>query len=223
MCAVSLDRPTLLCAEVPELVRALFATVAEAIRDHQFLVLFVIIAIEEAGVPLPAPGDLVIAYFGWRSGGAPLAVAQVILTCAAASATGTLAPYALARRFGEPVAKRVAGWLDVDVRSVARLEARVARYGMRGVIVARLIPGLRVAVSLVAGTARLPLREFTPGIFIAAAIYWSGWAVLGAIVGPRVRDVVRPAYIQYIVIAIPIVFLAFFFGRLIWARTRRRA
>lgn len=205
---------------MPELVRALLLTVAEAIRDHQFLLLFAIIAVEEAGVPLPAPGDLVIAYYGWRAGGDPVAIAQVVATCAAASATGTLAPYGLARRFGERVAKRVAGWLDVDVRRVDELEARVTRYGMRGVIVTRLIPGLRVAVSLVAGTARLPLREFTPGIFIAAAIYWTGWALLGAVVGPHVRDVVRPAYIRYIVIAIPAVFIVLFLARLVWARRR---
>src|SRR5881396_265904 len=36
---------------------------------HVYVVLFFTIAIEEAGVPLPIPGDLVIAYYGWRSGG----------------------------------------------------------------------------------------------------------------------------------------------------------
>ena len=206
---------------MPDLIRALFVTVADALRDHQFVVLFVIIAIEEAGVPLPAPGDLIIAFYGSRTGGDPGAIAQVIAICAAASATGTLAPYALAHRFGDRVAKRVAKWLEVDGKRVDDIEARIARSGMLGVILLRLIPGLRVAVSLVAGAARLPLREFTPGIFLAAAIYWSGWALLGAIVGPHVRDVVRPAYIRYVVIAIPAVLIAIFAARILYARAHR--
>lgn len=203
---------------MPEAFRPLIALIAAAIREHQYVTLFAIIAVEEAGIPLPAPGDLVIAFYGWRASGDPVAIAKVVLTCAFASATGTLAPYYLARRFGEAVALRVAKWLDINTRNVERLEERVARYGTAGVLVGRLIPGLRVAVSLVAGTARLPLRKFVPGVFVAAAIYWTAWALLGAIVGPHVRDVIRPAYVDVVIIAIPVFFIALFVGRLLWAR-----
>ena len=206
---------------MPELIRALVTTLFEAIRDHQYVVLFIIIAIEEAGVPLPAPGDLVIAYYGSRASGDPIEIAQVILVCAAASSVGTLAPYALARRFGEGVAVRVGRWLDVNPRTVTNMERRVGDSGWRAVLIGRLIPGLRVAVSLVAGTAHVPVRQFTPAVFVAAALYWTAWAVLGAVVGPHVRDVVRPAYIRVIVIAIPIVFATLFIGRLLWARRSR--
>ena len=208
---------------MPEAFRPLIALIAEAIREHQYVTLYFVIAIEEAGVPLPAPGDLVIAYYGWRAGGDPVAIANVVLTCALASATGTLAPYFLARRFGETVALRVARWLDIDTHHIDRLEASFVRYGTAGVIVTRLIPGLRVAVSLVAGTAHVPLQKFVPGVFVAAAIYWTGWALLGAIVGPHVHDVIRPAYVNVVVIAIPVFFIALFVGRLLWARRRRRA
>ena len=53
---------------------------------------------------MPAPGDLVIAFYGYRAQGDPLALARVILTCAVASTTGTLVPYFIARRWGLPVA-----------------------------------------------------------------------------------------------------------------------
>ena len=194
--------------------------IADAIREHQYVTLFLVIAIEEAGVPLPAPGDLVIAFYGWRASGDPVAIANVVLTCALASATGTLAPYFLARRFGATVATRLARWLDIETRRIDQLEERVVRYGTVGVFVGRLIPGLRVAVSLVAGTAHLPLRKFVPGVFVAAALYWTGWALLGAIVGPHVRDVIRPAYVDVVIIAIPVFFIALFVGRLLWARRR---
>lgn len=91
----------------------------------------------------------------------------MILTCAAASTTGTLVPYFIARRWGRPVAHRFAGWLDVDQRQVDEWIERVHRYGFRGVLIGRLIPGLRVAISLVAGTAEVPVPRFAAGVFMA--------------------------------------------------------
>ena len=137
---------------------------------------------------MPAPGDLVIAFYGYRAQGDPLALARVILTCAVASTTGTLVPYFIARRWGLPVAHRFAGWLDVDARSVDKWIDRVHRYGFRAVLLGRLIPGLRVVMSLVAGTAEVPVARFSAGVFVAATIYWTGWVLLGALVGPQVDD-----------------------------------
>lgn len=208
---------------MPEPLAPLLRSILAAISAHQYFTLFGLIAIEEAGIPLPIPGDIVIAYYGWRAGGDPLELAQVVLICALASTVGTLLPYALAWRFGEDLAVRVARWLDIDPRHIERLTRGVDRLGFRGVVLGRLVPGLRVAVSLVAGTAHVPPAAFSAGVFVAAAVYWTGWVLLGAVVGPRVEDVVSPVYIRIVVVAIPIVLVMAFVGRLLWARRARRA
>src|SRR5437867_4237804 len=99
---------------------------------HVYVVLFFTIAIEETGVPLPIPGDLVIAYYGWRAGGDPWEIAQTILVCAAASTAGTQIPYWLSRRFGRTVTERAAYWLDVDMDRVERLLGWIDRHGFVG-------------------------------------------------------------------------------------------
>src|SRR3954464_4128317 len=142
---------------------------------HAYITLFVAIAVEEAGVPLPFPGDLVIAYYGWRAGGDPIEIAKTILTCAVASTAGTQVPYWLSRRFGLGVTERVAGWLDIDMERVEQLLGWVDRHGFAAVVLARLIPGLRVAASLVAGTARVPPLAFAAAVFVAGLLYWTGW------------------------------------------------
>jgi len=189
---------------------------------HVYVVLFFTIAIEETGVPLPIPGDLVIAYYGWRAGGDPWEIAQTILVCAAASTAGTQIPYWLSRRFGRTVTERAAYWLDVDMDRVERLLGWIDRPGFVAVIAARLLPGFRVAVSLVAGTARVPPADFAAGVFVAGAIYWTLWVMLGVVVGPHVEDLVSPAYVRIIVIAIPLFFVLAFLLRTI-AVSRRRA
>src|SRR5947207_5774715 len=202
---------------MPEPFAGLLQQALGLVREHQYVALFFLIAIEGAGLPLPAPGDLIIAYYGWRAGGDPFEIAQVVLTCALASTTGTLVPYALARRYGDRVARRVGGWLDVDEARIADVERRVDRHGFLAVLVVRLVPGLRVAASLVGGTARVPLAAFSPAVFLAAAVYWTAWVLLGAIVGPHVEDVVSPAYLRYIVIAIPIIVMCGIVARVVWA------
>ena len=205
-----------------ELLRDIARLVIGAVTAHAYVTLFFVIAIEEAGLPLPVPGDLIIAYYGWRAKGDPFEVAQTILVCAAASAAGTQVPYWLSRRFGRTVTRHVVKWLDIDEQRVEQLLGWVDRQGFRAVLAARLIPGFRVAVALVAGTARVPAIPFAAGVFVAGIIYWSAWVLLGAVIGPHVADVVRPAYLRIFVIAIPVVVVALFVGRLLWARRRAR-
>src|SRR3954471_16491153 len=192
-----------------------------AVVAHAYITLFVAIAVEEAGVPLPFPGDLVIAYYGWRAGGDPIEIAKTIVTCALASAAGTQAPYWLSRRFGRGVTERVAVWLDIDMKRVEQLLGWVDRHGFAAVVLARLIPGLRVAASLVAGTARVPPLAFAGGVFVAGLIYWTGWVLLGAFLGPKVEDLLSPSLVPLIIVAIPLGVIALFAARVIWARRAR--
>ena len=192
-----------------------------AATAHAYVTLFFVIAIEEAGIPLPVPGDLVIAYYGWRAARDPYEIAQTILVCAAASTAGTQIPYWLARRWGRPVMERVAFWLDFDAAKAEAMFARFGRHGFRSVLIARLIPGLRVAVALIAGTAGVPWARFSAGVFVAGTIYWTIWVMLGSILGPSVVESLSPAYLRIIIFAIPVIVVAFLITRLVMAARRR--
>lgn len=209
--------------EIFRLFREGIGAVLIVIGQHQYLALFGIVGIEEAGVPLPAPSDLVIMFYGDRARGDPGRLALVILVCAAASTAGTLIPYLLTRRFGDTVAHKFAEWMDVEPARVDAWERRIAERGFIAIFIGRLIPGLRVAMSLIGGTAKVPLHEFSAGVFCAGLVYWSFWTLLGAFFGPAVRRLVPQAYIEYIVIGIPVVFIGFFLYRLIRGRRRRAA
>jgi membrane protein DedA with SNARE-associated domain len=206
---------------VRELFREIARLVIGAVTAHAYLTLFVIIAMEEAGVPIPVPGDLVIAYYGWRAAGDPFEIARTILTCAAASMVGTQLPYWLARRFGARVVDKVAFWLDLDKTKIATLLTWIERHGFWAVLAARVIPGFRAAVSVVAGTAHVPAPAFAGAVFISGAIYWTLWVLIGAALGPHVADALSPAYRGIVVVAIPLVFIGLFVGRYVWARRRR--
>jgi membrane protein DedA with SNARE-associated domain len=197
------------------------AVVLLIVAEHQYLALFGIVATEEAGVPLPAPSDLVIMFYGDRARGDLASLALVVLTCAAASTFGTLIPYLITRKYGDAAAHRIARWIDVDPKRVDEWEERIAKRGFIAIFLGRLIPGLRVAMSLIGGTAKVPLVEFSGGVFAAGIIYWSFWTGLGALFGPVVRRLIPRAYIEYIVIGIPVVVIGYLLFRYIRGRRRR--
>ncbi|MDP9264958.1 MAG: DedA family protein [Chloroflexota bacterium] len=209
--------------EIIRLIRQATELVVAAVAAHQYPLLFIIVAIEEAGVPLPAPSDLVIAYYGDRARGNIPELAGVVLICAAASTVGTLLPYAFARRFGEVGAKKLARWIDVEPKHVDGWTERIGRHGFSAVLVGRLIPGLRVAMSLVAGTAKVPLVQFSLAVFIAATAYWTVWVSIGVLAGPTVRHFIAPGYIRYVVIGLPVVFIGYLVYRHMRGRRKHAA
>jgi membrane protein DedA with SNARE-associated domain len=62
--------------------------------------------------------------------------------------------------------------------------------------------------------------RFSAGVFVAATLYWTGWVLLGAIVGPQIDDLIEP-YVGYIAIGIPLVVIALLVGRVLLVRRRR--
>jgi len=190
------------------------------IAGHQYVALFGLVALEEAGVPLPAPSDIVIMIYGSNRRESLVGLASVVLVCAAASTAGTLLPYALTRKWGQPAAHRIARWIDVEQQQVDRWTTRIAARGFAAIFLGRLIPGLRVAMSLIGGTAKVPVHEFSAAVFLAGIIYWSFWTGVGAIFGPTVRRLIPERYIEVVVIGIPVVFISYLVFR--YVRGRRR-
>lgn len=170
------------------------AMLSRAILDfmavHQYAGLFFLLLIEEAGIPLPLPGDTLIVLVGVRSrtGGANAALA--ILLVAAAATLGSSALYWLARRGGRPALARYGRFLHLHGERVDRMEARFRRWGPWAIVLGRLIPGLRTPTSVMAGLFRVPYRVFAPCTALSALLWSLFYFYLGALFEPQWREVV---------------------------------
>jgi membrane protein DedA with SNARE-associated domain/DNA-binding transcriptional ArsR family regulator len=137
---------------------------------------------EEAGVPLPTPGELTLIAAGLliATGGLdpwlflPLAVAS----CLAGSATG----YGWAWVVGEHGLHSLAERLHQTPR-LERASARLRQAGAREIALSRLIPGMRVYTTLVAGAAGVERRRFFTGIGPAIALWVIAFTLLGVVAG----------------------------------------
>ncbi len=157
---------------------------AAFLEKWQYAGLFAVIAAEEAGVPLPLPGDLFIAAMGFLARGAPEAYLATAAVVTAATVLGAGVLYTVARHAGRPLLLRVGARFGYTEARNARVEAWLARRGASAVVLGRLIPGLRIVMTVVAGALRLGRPTFALGTFLAGIVwsslyFWLGFA-LGA-------------------------------------------
>ncbi len=152
------------------------------LADYGLVALFILILIEEAGVWLPLPGDLLIVYFGarvTRSSRPALDVILVVATTVAATVCGSFLLYLLSRRFHR-VIHRLGPLLRLDERRLTWMAAELQRRGVIIIVPVRLIPGLRVVTTAVCGAFRVPVPRFLLAVAIASAIWALLYLALGA-------------------------------------------
>jgi membrane protein DedA with SNARE-associated domain len=147
---------------------------AEFLARWHYAGLFLVILAEEGGVPLPVPGDLFIAAMGFLAyqGRVSFVPTAAVVTVATVLGAGVL--HAISRHAGRPLLVRVARRFGYTDAREARLEAWFARRGAAAVVIGRLVPGLRIVMTVVAGALGMAHRTFALGTFIAALI----WATL---------------------------------------------
>ncbi len=169
---------------------ALGSAILALMTAHQYPGLFFLLLLEEAGVPLPLPGDTLIVFVGVRSRSGQANAALAILLVAAAATLGSSALYWLARRGGRPALARYGRFLHLHEERVDRMEARFRRWGPWAIVLGRLIPGLRTPTSVMAGLFGVPYRVFAPCTAFSALLWTLFYFYLGALFEPQWRAMV---------------------------------
>ena len=171
--------------QTPPWYRPLTRALLHYIREHQALGLFGVIFAEELGIPLPAPGDVVVAWGGYltTTGAIPLPWAFVAVICAA-TIGGTILCL-VSRRFGHPFLLRYGRYIGFDQQRFDHVERIFQRWGPWAIIFGRHVPGLRIYLSALSGIFEMPLRVFVPSVMVSSAIWALVFLELGRLLGRR--------------------------------------
>lgn len=148
--------------------------------QHQFPALFGFILIEEAGVPLPLPGDTLVALAGLHIHSAGYVLA-VLATTTAAVFGGSTILYMIMRRGGHVLLEKYGRFLHLTPARITRVEGWFRRHGAPAIILGRLIPGLRTPTTVMAGVSEVPYRVFLPSTLLAALIWSAFYLFAGAL------------------------------------------
>ncbi len=146
---------------------------------HELPALFGFLLIEEAGVPLPLPGDTLVILAGAQHHSSLAYSLLVFAISTAAVFSGSSILYFSMRRGGRPLMERYGKYMHLTPQRLERVERWFRRHGAVAIIIGRLIPGLRIPTTVVAGIAEVPYRVFLLSTLIAAMIWSLGYFYAG--------------------------------------------
>jgi len=154
-------------------------SLVELVGSHNYLALFILILVEEAGCPLPLPGESLIVYAGSRIARGQMSVWRVFGAVVPASAIGCTILYLLAMTGGRALVRKVGPRIHFDEQKLDKFGAKATRIGPVAVLLGRITPGLRVPTDVAAGIFRIPFRYYLPFALTATCLRLAFFLYLG--------------------------------------------
>jgi membrane protein DedA with SNARE-associated domain len=192
--------------------------VNQELVHYGLALLFLLVAVESAGVPLPGETALIAAAFLAQPGrDHHFSIVAVIVVAAAAAIIGDNCGYALGRYGGRALLGRFGPVERYADRTLPPAERYFARHGGKSVFFGRFVAVLRVTVAWLAGITRMPWWRF----FLYNAAGGIAWAttigLLAYYVGKAAADAVSK-YGLVAVVVLAVAALIAFFARRWWRR-----
>ena len=186
------------------------------VQDYGLAILFVLIAMESAGVPLPGETALIAA--GVLAARGDMDIVEVIVVAAAAAIVGDNVGYWVGRLGGRKLLER---WEPLE-RHASRVlpwsERFFKRHGAKTIFLGRFYAVLRVTASWLAGISRMHWWRF----FLWNAAGGICWAVLVGLVSYYLGQAAAEAINRYGLIAGVAIVVLLVVGALVFRFIRRR-
>ena len=194
--------------------------VEDLVSSLGLFILFVLIAMESAGIPLPGETALVAA--GVLAARGRLDIVAVIVVAAAAAIVGDNAGYWIGRTYGRRILTRWR-WLErYASRALPWSERFFRKHGAKTIFIGRFVAVLRVTAAWLAGVSRMEWWRF----FLWNAAGGICWAVLVGLVAYYAGHAAAEAIGQYGLfgaLAVIVVAAAVWLGFRAWRRRQLAA
>jgi membrane protein DedA with SNARE-associated domain len=225
--AVRVRCPPLLEAKVWSIVAALVldslaSVLQNFVRDIGYPGLFLLIVLESTFVPVPSL--LIMPFAGFLAQRGDFSLAWVLAINSSAALTGSLASYGFGAFGGQPLLLKYGKYIFVRPADLEKTQQFFARHGAWTVFIGRFVPVVRHVISVPAGIARMPLRQFLLQTFLGSSLWGGGLIVVGYVLGSRWESIAKSAKRIDLVIAIAIALtiLAFIVRFMVRRRRDRR-
>src|SRR5205823_1967408 len=167
------------------------------LNEHGLLAAFVFLLIEEAGVPVPVPGDVLMLILGLhaREGSVPLW--QAVAATWLGTIIGSTFLYFASRMAGRSLVYRYGRFIRLTPERLDKTEQWLKHHGSRAVFLGRLVPGLRIVTAVACGVFEVPFRAYFPAMSLGALMYILVYTLLGYFLGPPVLSLLEKIHIPF--------------------------
>ncbi|MEO6351974.1 MAG: bifunctional DedA family/phosphatase PAP2 family protein [Burkholderiaceae bacterium] len=149
-----------------------------------YLVIFLGAMLESAAfLGLVIPGESLVLVAGFLAAQGVLDLDVLIVTVAIGAALGDSIGYEMGRRLGRPALMRYGSHVGLTNARVDEADAFFARHGSKAVFLGRFVGFARAIVPFLAGSSKMPYRQFLPYNLFGAALWSSAVVLLGYFLG----------------------------------------
>src|SRR5580704_7728260 len=154
------------------------ALINHLLQSYGYLAVFLFVALESAGVPLPGETALIAAAL-YAGSTHRLNIGLIALVAAVAAIAGDNGGYWLGQHGGTRLVRRYGHWVRLDIRKLKVGRYLFARHGGKVVFFGRFITVLRTYVAFLAGLNGMRRSRFLAAN-AAAAVLWAAACSFGA-------------------------------------------
>jgi membrane-associated protein len=165
--------------------------------QHGLMAGFVLILIEETGIPVPVPGDFLMMALGANARAGRLPLWEGIVLLEVATLLGASLLYLVTLRAGRSLVFRYGRYMHLTPERLDRAERWLAHKGSGAIVLGRLTPGLRMATVIACGVFKVPFHQFLPSLALGGLLYILIYTMLGYIFGPAVLDAVSGVHLPF--------------------------
>ncbi len=176
------------------------ATLSSLVSHYGVLAVLLLMAAESCGIPFPS--EVIMPSAGVLAATGHMNMAEAILAGAAGNLIGSLAAFALAARFGEPLLLGPGRWIGIRSHHLEIADGWFQRWGLWAVFFGRVLPVVRTYISFPAGLARINLLWFSLLTFVGALPWCAALALVGYALGKNYDRVSGPIQYAAIVVAV---------------------
>jgi membrane protein DedA with SNARE-associated domain len=182
---------------VLHLIHELAHTLLTLFHTYELPTLFIATLVEESGVPFPIPADTLMVLAGSQFAGDVRHAILVIGASSLAVFIGSSILFLIMHQGGRPLLVKYGHYLHLSESHLESMEVWFVRYGRWTIIVARLIPGLRIVATVIAGISGMSYADYVPAAIIAALVWSIAYYGLGALLGHEL-PIVRVAVVHLV-------------------------
>jgi membrane protein DedA with SNARE-associated domain len=158
--------------------------------QHGLLAGFVLVLIEETGIPVPVPGDFLMMALGANARAGRTSLWEGVVVLELATLVGASVLYFVTFRAGRSLVYRYGRYMHLTPERLDRAERWLARRGSVAIVLGRLTPGLRMATVIASGVFQVPFWQFLPSVAAGGLLYILIYTLLGYLFGPAVLEMV---------------------------------
>lgn len=170
------------------------------VAEYGYFAVFVLVALESAGVPMPGETALVSAAV--LAGRGDLHIGLVIACAAAAAILGDNAGYWLGREFGFPLIYKYGSYIRVDEGRLKVAQYLFQRHGGKIVFFGRFVAILRAFAAFLAGVNHLPWPRFLLFNALGGIVWATIFGFGGYFLGHAFEHFARPVGVAALIAAV---------------------